>query len=205
MKRLALALLVALLPCCRPAVHELATEVPTTAAVALTDEQMRRRYADVLTSPEIEQATEELSGVAARGIALGLSDTELAARLRPAIVELTHAIAAALAESTRELERPATQLAASMTSAILERAREDLPRTLAPAIAETLRTPEVKAAIGGTTQQAATAAVHGTERAAERIVPDWFWVALVAGGFLLLAVPLAWLIRIERRLRALTA
>lgn len=180
---------------CGPALKQLETDVPKKAAVAVTDEEMRQRYADFLTSPQIEKATEELSTVVSRGIVQGLSDEQLVARLRPVVAELTRAIIAALAASTRQLNEPIRDIATSMTTAVLEQARTDLPRTLAPAIAETLRDPEVKAALGGTTQKVTHEAVKETGKAVTRVVPTIVWLTIVGAVVLLFAVPLAWLLK----------
>lgn len=180
---------------CGAAVKDLSTEVPKTAAVAVTDEEMRQRYAEFLTSPQIEKATEQLSMVVSRGIVEGLSDEQLAARLKPIVTELTRAIVAALAASTRQLQQPAREIASTLTTAVLEQARDDLPRTLGPAIAETLRDPEVKAALGGTTEKVTHEAVKETGKSVTGAIATSVWLAVLGGVVLLFAIPLVLLLK----------
>jgi hypothetical protein len=156
---------------CRPAIGAAAAEVPRAATGPLIDETLqqfedeatRRRIADVLATPEVQRAMQELSSALTSGAVMGLTREDVAAQvaehgdrlvrallaamassmreeMAPAVAELTrHAVAAAmegaLAEGNRAaLERLASGMTRSATQAAMRAMAEEIPNELAPAM-----------------------------------------------------------------------
>jgi hypothetical protein len=159
---LAFALTALLAAGCAGRVEELAADVPRAAVPVAVDEVLkagedagtRDRVAQILATPEMQQAIREI----ARGAVEGAIDEMSSEESQERIATLTHELATALrselsAADRRTIEGAVAAIAASGTRGAVRTAANEIPTTLGPAVThalvQELQDPALRHAVSG--------------------------------------------------------
>jgi hypothetical protein len=179
---LALALTLLLSNGCAARARSLAADLPRTAVPATIDETLkagedaptRDRVAQILATPEMHRAIEDVAKTAVVGALDGLNDEESKERIAALTSELTKAFADGIRRELSRGDRVALEgavasLAAAGTRGALRSAADEIPTTVAPAVRQALVTqladPELRDAVSGMVGHTATRAVASTGEA----------------------------------------
>jgi hypothetical protein len=185
---------------CKPAIRSASSEIPRAATPALVDTglevfeepETRQRLADVLGTPEMQRAFEELAAGFTRGALQGLSSEEtaaLVARFTSVLVESLSSEMDRLGPALARLSEPTEKYVAGLTAAMVRAASDELARSMGPAmrtaiteeigpalrqamaedlgpgLAAMLRSAELNDALGGAVRVASRQAVLGSNDA----------------------------------------
>lgn len=208
-----------------------------SALSTLEDPATRARIAAIVASPEVQRAINDLSAGVSRGVVDGLTSEEVKRRLDELVSSLANAVVRAVDSAFDEAlsdrnQKAVDRFASAITTSVMRSAAGEIPESIAPAIrkamveelgpglAEAIRSPEMKAALGELSHDVARSATLGANNALAELdekrkekeggMPlggvgaffagrTWLLAALVVG--LILAIPLAWLLRERRRSR----
>jgi hypothetical protein len=163
-----------LVAACQPFLIASAPKVTRAAVPAAVDETLntlndpgtRQRVADLMGTPEMQQAVGDLAAAASERVIRDVSSDEADERLAEVTARLTDAFTRALVrglgEQQRALSDAVDAAAATATHAAMRAAAEDMRGSLGPAVREALvdalGSPDLRAAIDETVVEATTSA-----------------------------------------------
>jgi len=224
-----------------------ATPVFADAALGVLETQHTRQRIDaVLATPEMQHAIAEFGAGITRGVGEKLSDEAARARINELVDRFSRALVAALEHYVSDLQPLVRTLGAALADSMLQTATTEIPKTIAPAmqralvdslgpairdatqrdlgpgLAEMMRTPEFRQALGEASRQVGREAVIGSNDALTEIAGqkpkgrsgimgvvgmliESRWTVATLAALALVAFPLVWLLRdraAARRYRA---
>ncbi len=119
---------------------------PAAADAGLTmmeDQRTRQRVADIMGTPEVQQAIQELSGGVSAGVVKGLTSDEMTAHMTKLVEQFTQAFMVGFTRSVGEvdlgpaadkLQARADGIAASITASVARSLAKEVPESIAPAL-----------------------------------------------------------------------
>jgi hypothetical protein len=134
---------------CAPTVRSASEQAVKGAAPAaadaglsiLEDQRTRQRLAEVLATPEMQQAMGELSAGLSDGVVKRLGSDEMAVHTTKLVDQFTRAFMTAFGQSMRELTPPggaleerADRLASTIAASVTRSMAREIPQSLAPAL-----------------------------------------------------------------------
>ncbi|MDB4934012.1 MAG: hypothetical protein JWP87_984 [Labilithrix sp.] len=134
---------------CGPAVRSASEEAVKGAAPAaagaslglLEDQRTRQRVADVLGTPEMQDAIQELSSGLSAGVVKGLASDEMTAHMTKLVEQFMRAFVNAFAQSAGELgpsadalQARADRFASTLSASVTRSIATEIPQSLAPAL-----------------------------------------------------------------------
>jgi hypothetical protein len=225
--RLALAVLALAAAGCGSTIRAASTEVPRTATPVFADaalgvletQQTRQRIDTVLATPEMQHAIAEVGAGITRGVGETLPESGLQPLARTLGSTITDSVLQTAATEIPRTIAPAMQRA--LVDSLGPAIRDATQRELAPGLAEMMRTPEFKQALGEASRQVGREAVIGSNDALTEIAGkkpkasgimgvagvlfESRWTVAMLAVLALVVFPLVWLLRdraAARRYRA---
>jgi hypothetical protein len=150
----------ALTACQPPAVRAVHQFPPSTAATQL---------AGVKATPELQALVTDLSREGTKGIIEGVTDEQAKRQVAGVVAEVVRVFFDELRASLRLSEQGASSILGGAASSAVRAASDEMGRSLAPAmraaLADLLKDPELRKAIGETSREIGKQAVLGTKEA----------------------------------------